>query len=112
MVQLRVVQHLHHRMDCARFGVVRAIYDAFHSRVHHRARAHWTRLNCNKQFAVSQAMVTQVSSGLAKGDDFSVGGGVGVGDVAVPASADNLSPVNNDCAYGDLASLQCALGGA
>jgi hypothetical protein len=57
-------------------------------------------------------MITQVRGGLAKRDDFSVSRGIGVGDVAVPASADNLSPANNDCAYGDLARFQCAQGGA
>lgn len=112
MVQLRVIQHLQHRLDRARFGIVRAIYHAFHPRVHQRARAHGTRLNCSKEFAFSQTMVTQTRSSLAEGDDFSVGSRVGVSDVSVPSSADNLSRVNDDCAYGDFASFEGALGGA
>jgi len=103
MVEPRVIQHLQHRVDCARFGIVCAIYDAFHPGMHQCAGAHGARLNCNKEFAVSQAMVTQVRSGLAEGDDFSVGSRVGVSDIAVPTSADNFPGVNNDCAYGDFA---------
>jgi len=112
MVQLRVIQHLQHRLDRARFEIVRAIYHAFHPRVHQSARAHGTRLNCNKEFAVSETMITQVRSGLAEGDDFSVGSGVGVSDVSVPTSADNFTRVNDDCAYGDFAGFEGALGGA
>ena len=98
-----MIQYLQHRVDCARFGIVCAIYDAFHPGVNQCAGAHGARLNCSKEFAVSQTMVTQVRSGLAESDDFSVGRGIGVGDVAVPASADNFSRANNDCAYGDFA---------
>jgi hypothetical protein len=90
-------------MDCARFGVVRAVYNAFHPRVQERARAHGAWLNCSKEFAVSQTMVTQMRGGLAKGHDLSVGGGVGVSDVAVPASTNNSSLVNDYCAYRYLA---------
>ena len=102
MVQLRVIQHLQHRVDCTCFGIIRAINDAFHPRVHQRARAHRARLNCNKELTVSKTMITQVRSGLAKGNDFGVGGGIGVNDVAVPTSANNFSRVNNDGAYGNL----------
>ena len=99
-------------MDCARCRIVRAVYHAFHAGMHQGARAHGTRLNCNKQLAVSQAVITQVCSGLAKGDDFGVSGGIEIGDIAIPASTDDLSRVDDDRAYGDLARFQCALGRA
>jgi hypothetical protein len=57
-------------------------------------------------------MVTQTRSSLAEGDDFSVGSRVGVSDVSVPTSADNLCRVNDDCAYGDFAGFEGALSGA
>src|ERR1700731_4803499 len=102
VVQPGVIQHLQHRAACARFGIIRAINDAFHPRVYQRARAHRARLNCNKELAVSQTMITQVRGGLAKGNDFSVGGGIGVGDVTIPTSADNFSSEDDDSAYGNL----------
>jgi hypothetical protein len=74
--------------------------------------AHGTRFNCSKEFAVSQAVVAQVGTGLAEGNDFGVGGGVRVGEVAIPASAHDLTAMNHDSAHGDLARFQGALGGA
>jgi hypothetical protein len=41
-----------------------------------------------------------------------VGGGVGIGDVAVPTPADDASVANDDCADRDLAGFERALGGA
>jgi hypothetical protein len=49
---------------------------------------------------------------LAKGDDFGVGRRVGVGEVAVPAPADDLAAMDYDRTHGDFARFQCALRGA
>jgi hypothetical protein len=112
VIQLGMVQHFHHRMDGASFWVVRSIHQAFQPGMHQGARAHRTRLNCGKELTVSQAVVPQIGTGLAKGDDFGVSGRVGVGEVAIPASADDLACANHDRAHGDLACFQCALCGA
>jgi hypothetical protein len=109
VIQLGMVQHLHHRMDCARFRIVRAVYQAFHSGMHQRACAHGAWFNCSKELAVSQAMVAEVGTGLAKGNNFGVGGGIGVGEVAIPASTNDLAGMNHDRADGDLAGFQGAL---
>src|SRR5690349_7492952 len=43
VVQLRVVQDLHHGGDCACLRVVRAIYQALDAGMHHSAGAHGAR---------------------------------------------------------------------
>src|SRR5579864_7176254 len=99
-------------MDCARLRIVRAVYYAFHPGMHQSACAHCTRLNGYKKLAIPKAVVTQVRTGLAKSDDFSVGGGIGVCKIAIPAATDDRSRVNDDDAHGDFARFQCALCGA
>lgn len=59
MVELWVIQQLHHRPHGAGFRVVCAINHALDARMHHRSGAHSARLNCNKQVAVRQTMVTE-----------------------------------------------------
>jgi hypothetical protein len=55
-----------------------------------RARAHRTRLNCNKQFAVSQAMVTNCCTRLAQCQYLRMCRWIAIGDVAVPSAANDL----------------------
>jgi hypothetical protein len=57
-------------------------------------------------------VVAQVRAGLAKGNNFGVGRGVGVGEIAVPAPTDDLAGMNHDRSHGNLACFQGALGGA
>jgi len=90
-------------MDCTRFRIVCTVYQAFNPSMHQCSCAHGTRLNCSKELTVSQAMVTQVRTRLSKSDNLSVGGGIGVGEVAIPASANNFAVADDDRAYGDLA---------
>src|SRR5271170_411714 len=99
-------------MDCACFRVVRAVNQAFQPRMHQRTCTHGARFNCSKELAVSQAVVTEVCTGLAQSDNFGVGSGVGVGQVAIPASTDDLAGTNYDRSHRDLARFQGALGGA
>jgi hypothetical protein len=112
VIQLGVAQHLHHRMDCACFGVVRAVDQSFQPGVHQGAGAHGARFNCSKEFAVSEAVVAQGGAGFSQGDDFRVGGRVAVGEVAIPASTDDLAVMYHDSAHGNLAGFQGALCGA
>jgi hypothetical protein len=112
VIELGMVQHLHHRTDCARLGVVRAVYQTLHSRVHQSACAHGARFNCSKELAVSQAVITEVRTGLAKRNDFGVGGWVGVGEVTIPASPNDLAGMDHDRAHRDFARFECASGRA
>ena len=80
--------------------------------MHHSASAHGARLNCSKQFAVPQAMVTEVCTGFAQGHDLGMGRGVGIGEVAVPSAADDLVIANDDGANRDLAHFKRTLGAA
>ena len=112
VVQAGMVQDLHHRMDGARFGVIRAVDQTFQPGVNHSAGAHRTRLNCNKEFAVFQPVVAQRGTGLAQGEDLGVSGGVAVGKVAVTAAAYDFSAADHDGAYRDLSRFERSLGGA
>src|SRR5208282_1563817 len=112
MIQARVVQHLHHRMDGPRFRVVRPVHYALYPGMHQGACAHRAWLNCNKELAVFQTVVTQVRAGLPKGDNLSVRRGIGVRKIAIPASADDLARMDHDSTHGNFARFQRALGRA
>ena len=106
MIQLRVVEHLYHRMNRTRFGIVRAVHQTLQPRVHHGARAHRARLNCNKQLTAPQTMVTDVSPGFPQSEDLSMGRGIGVGDISVPAPAYDLAVSYHDRAHGYLTCFE------
>ena len=112
MVQLRMIHDLHHRTHCPGLWVVRAIYQALNAGMHQRSGAHRARLNCNKQLAVFQAMVTDGCTGFAQRDDLGVGGRIGLGDVAVPSAADDLVVAYYDRADRNFPGFQRALGAA
>ena len=57
-------------------------------------------------------MVTQSGTGFAQGDDLGVGCGVAVGEVAIPAAADDAVSAYDDCAHGNFAGFEGALGAA
>jgi hypothetical protein len=57
-------------------------------------------------------MVTQSCTGFAQGDDFGVGGGVAVGEVAIPAAANDAVSAHDYSAYRNFAGFEGALGGA
>src|SRR5579864_9356381 len=80
--------------------------------MHHGAGAHGTRFNCNKQLTVSQTVITNGCTGFAKSDHFGMGGGVGVGDVAVPSAATDLAIADHDGTDRDFVRFQSALGAA
>jgi hypothetical protein len=109
MVQLRMIQDLHCRADCARFRVVRAVHQALDAGMHQRPGAHGARFNCNKEFTASQAMVAESGTGFAQRDHFGVRCGVAFTDVAIPSAA-NDTPVDNDYrADGNFSGFESAL---
>jgi len=112
MVELRMIQHLHHRSNCAGLGIIRSVDQSFDARVHHRTRAHRTRFNCNKEVTVSQAMVTNVRTGFAQRDDLGVRRRIRAGNIAVPSAAHDCAIANDDRAYRDLSHFQRTLGAA
>lgn len=65
VIQLRMIQDLHDRTDRPSFCIIRAINKAPDAGVHQRPRAHCAWLNCNKQFALFQAVVTNGSTCFA-----------------------------------------------
>lgn len=104
-----MIHDLHHRAHGAGFGIIGAVNQALDASMYHCARAHRARFNCNKQNAVSQAMVTNGCTGLAKGDDLGVGRGVVIGDVAVPSTADDFAVADDYCANRNFSNLQRSL---
>ena len=73
---------------------------------------HGARFNCNKELAISQAMVADGRACLAQGQDFGVGGGVMVDNVAIVAAAYYFAIADDYGADGDLSCLEGALGAA
>jgi hypothetical protein len=112
VVQLRVIQDLHYGMHRARFGIIRAVYQALDPCVHHGSSAHSARFNCNKELAMSQTMVTNGSTGFAQSDDLGVRGWVGVGDISVPSAADDAAIAHHDRAHRNFSSFEGSLGAA
>ncbi len=80
--------------------------------MHQRTRAHCARFNCSKQFAVPKAVVAYSGAGFAQGNDFGVGRGIGVGEIAVPAAANYPSIADRYRTDGNLTCFQGAVGSA
>ncbi len=93
-------------MDGARLGIVRAIDQALDAGMQQGPRTHGTRFDRNKQFALSQAMIADGGACLTQSDDFGMGGGVGIGDIAVPAPSDGASAADYDCADRNFAGFE------
>jgi hypothetical protein len=79
MIQPGVIHHLQNRMHGACFRIFGAIHQATQAGVNQRSRTHRAGLNCSKEFAGAQTMITDVSAGFAEGQDFGMGGGITVG---------------------------------
>jgi hypothetical protein len=112
MVQAGVVYHLQDRMDGTCFCVIGSIDQTTNAGMDCGTRAHGARLNCSKELTVDEAMITEVSSGIAKGHDFRVCGGIAVGEVAVPAPADDDAFPYHDSSHGNFIFFKGALGAA
>lgn len=99
-------------MDGACFGIVGAVHQAADAGMNQRARAHGARLNCSKQLAVAQTVVTDVDTGVTQGDDLGMGGGIVVREIAIPSATDDLVFTDYNRAYRHFSHLQCSLGAA
>ena len=96
-------------MDGSRLGIVRTIHQAADTGVNQCSRTHHARFNCSKQLAVAQSVIPEVSPSFTQGHDFGVGGGIAVGEVAVPASSDDAATMDDDGPDRDFASFESAL---
>jgi hypothetical protein len=110
MIQVGVIYHLQNRMNGSRLRIIRTVDEATYSSMNRRSRTHGAGLNCNKQLAAAEAMITQVFSRFAQRNYLGVGGWVVVGKVAVPSPSNNLALEYNDRSDGNLACLKRALG--
>jgi len=112
MIQTGVVHHLQNRMDGPSLRVIGTVHQAPDAGMNGRSRAHGARLNCSKQFAVDEPVVTDVSSRLAQRDYFSVSGWIAGGEVAIPSSSNQAPFAHRDRSHRHFASLERALGAA
>jgi hypothetical protein len=99
-------------MHCAGLGIVRAIHQTADSGMNRRSRAHRTRLNCSKQFAAAQAVVTDVHSRIPQCHNFSMSGGIVVSQVSIPPSPHHQSVTHDDGAYRHFSRFERPLGAA
>jgi hypothetical protein len=86
MIQPGMIHHLQNRMNGTGFRIIGAIHQAPHARVCHGARAHRAWLNCNKQVAGPQTMVTHGLSRFAESYDLGMSTGIVVGQIAIPSA--------------------------
>jgi hypothetical protein len=104
-----MIQYLCYRMYRACLRIVGAVHQTLDAGMRHGTRAHRARLNCNKEFAVAQTVVTNDCTGFAQRDDFRVGGGIVLGNVAVPSAPDDASSAHDHSADRHFAGLERAL---
>jgi hypothetical protein len=112
MIQAGVIDHLQNRMHCTCLWVLGTVYEATDSGMNRRSGAHRARFDCSKQFAVAEAMVTDVSGGFAQSHNFSMSGGIAVGKIAIPSSADHAAFGDDYRADWHFVRLQGTLGAA
>src|SRR5579863_3337923 len=112
VIHMRMTEKLHDRIHGPGFRIVGTIHQAPDTGMNHGAGTHRARLNCNKQVAVSQSMVTDSGTRLAQRDNLGMSGGVRVGDVAVPPAGYDLFAANHDRSHGDFPGFERTLGAA
>src|SRR5262245_56347935 len=80
--------------------------------MYQRSRTHGAWLDCSKQFAIHQAMVAYRGTGLAQGNDFSMRGRIGIGEIAVPATTSDFAITNDHRTDRDFAGVKGPLSSA
>ncbi len=109
MIQLRVVQDLHDGTHRTSFGIIGAVHQTLEASVHQSPGAHRARLNCNKQLAISDAVITKVSGRLPQCNYFGVRCWIRVGNVAIPSASHNCFAADDDRPDRYFSSFECAL---
>ena len=101
VIELFVVEDLHHGFDGTGLGVVGTVNEAADARVGYGAGTHGARFDGDVEIAITEAVIAERVSGFAEGDNFGVGGGVGVGDRAIAATGNDLAFADDDGADGN-----------
>jgi hypothetical protein len=109
MIQAGVVHHLQVRMNGTCLRVIGAVDQAADAGMNRRSRTHYARLNCSKQFAVAESVITEVSSRFTQRHDFGVRGGIVLCDIAIPASSDHAAVADHDRSHRHFVDLEGAL---
>src|SRR5205814_9565101 len=86
--------------------IVGPIHQPPDARVHHRSRAHRTRLNCSKQVAATQAMVTERRARFAQCKYLSMRGRIAIKNVPVEAASNHLVLADHNGADRHFANLE------
>ena len=110
MIQHGVIQHLHDGMDRACFGIVGAVDQAFQPGMNYCAGTHSAWLDCRKQIALFQTVISNRSAGFTQRHHLGVSRWIAISDIAVPATPHNFSVAHHDCAYRNFSRLERALG--
>jgi hypothetical protein len=99
-------------MNGSGLWVVGAIHQAAEAGMYRSSRAHGAWLNCNKQFAAAEAVITEVSPGFSQRHYFGVRGGIGIGEIAIPSSSKDAPFADNHGSHGHLVGIEGSLGAA
>ena len=112
MIQLRVIYDFQNGMDRASLRVFGAVNQPPNARVDERSGTHRARLDGGVDLAVRQTMVAESSGRLAQGNNFGMGGGVVIQQVAVEAAPYGTIIANDYSSNRHLTGVQRALGEA
>ena len=99
MVQKRRVDDVKHASGGPAAGIGATINQPLYPRMHHRPRAHSARFKRHIEGCISKAIIGQLRSGRAQGDDLCMGGRVAGSNGPVPACAHNRITLNDNRAH-------------
>lgn len=109
VIERGVVQNMHGGMYSSSFGIVRSVDQRADTGVYHGSCTHGTRFDGYEKIAIPEPMIAECRAGFAQGDDFGVGGWVGIGQTAVESAAYDFAFVHYDCADGHFSQVKCSL---
>lgn len=104
MVEARVGKDFKAGADGATLRIVGAVDQARDTRLDDGARAHAARLDGDVKRGAGETIVAEKAGGLAKRDDFGVGGGIIVANRAIARTDEDFTVVDEHGANGNLAS--------
>jgi hypothetical protein len=110
VVQLRMIQHLHHGPNRSSLGIVRAVNQALDAGMDQSSGTHCARFNCSKELAVGQSVITHGGTSITQRHNLSMCRRIAIADVAIPSSACDAPFAHHDCAHRHLARFQRTLG--
>ena len=109
MIQLGMIQHLQHGVNCTSFRVLGAIDQSVDSCVGDGSGTHGARFNRDVEIAIRQAVIGDNVARFSQRLYFRVRRWVVIGDWAIAAAAHDVSFAHDDCADRDLAERESPL---